>query len=280
MRVRFTSGIITAEADTRGAELVSVVLKGRERLWQNGSGEWDGHAPVLFPVCGKCGVLLNGREYETGRHGFARNSEFSLVEQKENAALFELRSSAETKRNYPFDFIFRVRYTLIGARLRIVYEVENPAGETLYFSCGGHESFALERPLGEYELLFSRKEEFLSLLHDENGCLNGETVSFGEGTRLALPEEFLSEGRTVIFKNLRSRRLLLCERGGKAVAKLSLGGFPHLLLWRAGSASFLCIEPWNNLPDHDKLVEFTRREGIVALPARQKKKFTREIEYI
>ena len=280
MRVRFSNGIITAEADTHGAELVSVAVGGRERLWQNQSGEWSGHAPVLFPVCGKCSVLLNGREYEVGRHGFARNSEFTLVEERKNAVSFQLRSSAETKLRYPFDFIFRVRYLLIGARLKIVYEIENPSAGVLYFSCGAHESFALERPVGEHELLFSRKENFSSLLHDENGCLNGEAVSFGEGTRLALDEDFLSEGRTIIFKGLRSRRVVLCERGGNAVAKIKFSGFPNLLLWRAGQAPFLCIEPWHNLPDDGKSVAFPNREGVIALHAHQKKKFTREIEYL
>ena len=280
MRVRFTNGIITAEADTRGAELVSVVARGRERLWQNESGQWSGHAPVLFPVCGKCDVLLDGKRYETGRHGFARNSEFALVEQRENSVCFELKSSAETKLRYPFDFVFRVRYCLIGTRLRIAYEVKNPADGTLYFSCGAHESFALEHPIGEYELRFSRKEKYLSLLHDENGCLNGETLDFGEGTRLALPADFLTEGRTMIFKGMRSRSVVLCEKGGKAVAKVSFSGFSNLLLWRAGNAPFLCIEPWHNLPDDGKSVAFCEREGIIALPAHQKKKFTREIEYI
>ena len=280
MRVEFSNGIITAEADTHGAELVSVVTGGRERLWQNESGQWSGHAPVLFPVCGKCDVLLSGRKYDLGRHGFAKNSEFFLAEQKENAVSFELRSSAETKARYPFDFILRVRYCLIGARLRITYEVENPSEETLYFSCGAHESFALTRPIGEYELRFSRKEKFLSLLHDENGELSGEAVSFGEGTRLALPEDFLTEGRTIIFKNLRSRRVFLCERGGNEVAKVNFSGFPNLLLWRAGNAPFLCIEPWHNLPDNGTDVVFPEREGVIALPAHQKKKFTREIEYL
>ena len=279
MRVGFSNEIITVEADTRGAELVSIVCGGKERLWQNGSGEWSGHAPILFPVCGKCAVRLNGKEYDPGRHGFARVSEFSLTEQRKNAVCFELKSSAETKSGYPFEFVFRVRYSLTGARLRIVYEVENPADEVLYFSCGAHESFALEHPLGEYELRFSRKESFSSLLHDGNGQLTGETVELGEGTCLPLPEEFLTEGRTVIFKDLRSRSLWLCEKNGKTLAKVSWGGFPNLLLWRAGTAPFLCIEPWHNLPDDDQAVEFSEREGIIALPPHETMRFTREIVY-
>ena len=280
MRVGISNGIIAAEADTHGAELQSVVCRGKERLWQNESGEWSGHAPVLFPVCGKCSVRIGGREYDPGRHGFAKGSEFSIAERRKNAVTFELKPSAETKAGYPFDFVFRVRYSLIDARLRIAYEIENPAEDTLYFSCGAHESFLLERPLGEYELRFPKSERFLSLLHDGNGCLTGETLGFGEGTRLALPEEFLTEGRTVIFGTLRSRSLLLCERGGNALVRVTFGGFPNLLLWRGGTAPFLCIEPWHNLPDDGTKSDFSEREGIIALAAHEKKRFLREIEYL
>ena len=34
-----------------GAELYSVKRAGVERLWQNESGEWNGKAPILYPVC-------------------------------------------------------------------------------------------------------------------------------------------------------------------------------------------------------------------------------------
>lgn len=281
MKIQFSNGILSAEADTLGAELVSVRLRGEERLWQNASGEWAGHAPVLFPVCGNTAVIAGGKEYPAGRHGFARKSEFTLKSKRKNSVCFELRSDAHTEECYPYPFVLRVRYTLRGATLRIAYEVENPAESELCFSCGGHESFALTRPLGEYELQFSRREKFRALLHDGEGKLTGETLDLGEGTGFPLPEAFLTEGRTVIFGDLRSRKVRLSEKSGRAVAEISYRGFSNLLLWRAGTAQMICIEPWHNLPDGASApAEFSEREGVVHVPPRGKHKFVREITYL
>lgn len=280
MRVRFSNKILSVEADTLGAELVSVKAHGRERLWQNGSGEWSGHAPVLFPVCGRSAVRVNGEDYPIERHGFARTSEFTLKMRRKSSVCFELSSSDATRAQYPFDFVFRVRYLLRGERLHICYEVENPSNSVLYFSCGGHESFALERPLCEYELRFPKRETFSSLLHNDQGLITGESIDFGEGQIFALPESFLSEGRTIIFKDLRSRKLRLCEHGGRPLAKIAFGGFSNLLLWRAGSALFLCIEPWHNLPDREEPREISVREGMIAVTPHGKKKLVRTITYL
>jgi hypothetical protein len=51
---------LTVTIASFGAEIISVVKDGKERSWQNPTGEWDGHAPLLFPVCGRCGITLDG----------------------------------------------------------------------------------------------------------------------------------------------------------------------------------------------------------------------------
>ena len=278
MRVSISDGPLIVEADTLGAELTSVRAGEKEWLWQNGNGQWAGHAPVLFPVCGNCALISGGREYPVGRHGFARKSEFRLIEKKSDSVCFELTSNENTRAKFPYEFIFRVRYRVCGTRLRIVYEIENPSKEELYFSCGGHESFVLDEPLSEYGLRFSRQEKFSALLHDDEGRLTGEMADFGEGTYFPFPEAFLTEGRTVIFGGLQSRKAYLMHRGQIAAA-ITFRDFENLLLWRAGSEQMICIEPWHNLPDGDKVGEFSKREGVICVPACEKKKLTREIVY-
>ena len=78
--------------DTLGAELVSVKVDGKERLWQNESGAWAGHAPLLFPVCGRSAVVKNGEKYILGLHGFARKTQFVFKEQGEDFISFALSS--------------------------------------------------------------------------------------------------------------------------------------------------------------------------------------------
>ena len=72
--------IVVAEM---GAELQSVKdSKGREYLWQADPEFWPRHSPILFPIV--CSVnddtyVVDGKEYHLPRHGFARDTEFTLV---------------------------------------------------------------------------------------------------------------------------------------------------------------------------------------------------------
>ena len=276
MKIAFDNGVIFAEADTLGAELISIRYRGQEKLFQGNA--WPHHAPVLFPVCGNCALQIGGKVYPLDRHGFARKSEFVLRSKRKNAVCFELRANQQTKAWYPFDFCFRVKYSLRGAGLYITYEVENFGNDTLYFSCGGHESFALKGPIDAYELQFDRAQRFVHLPHDGQGRLTGEKVDLGLGTILPIPA--LKDGNTLILGRLHSRRVRLCERGGRALAEISFQGFPNLLLWRVGEENMICIEPWHNLPDGPESMEFAQKEGIIALPPQKVRKFVRKIEYL
>ena len=84
-----TKGIV----ETRGGELVSFNKEGKEYIWNGDPAYWTGRNPNLFPVVGnlKNGKILIGeKEYEMGRHGFARNSEFAVAEQGDDYVVFEL----------------------------------------------------------------------------------------------------------------------------------------------------------------------------------------------
>lgn len=276
------NGVLQIEVDERGAELISVQYNGEEQLWQNPTGEWAGHAPLLFPVCGHFGVQVAGKNYPIRAHGFAKRSLFTLTERGERFLRFTLRSSAETKAVYPYDFVFHAIYTLDGATLSVAYEVENPDDEPLYFSCGGHDSFALQKPIGEYELVFEKQVRLVHYFHDDDGYLTGETQDYGEGTAFALPTDFLQESRTLIFKDVRANEVSLCEKSGKKLATIGFAGFDNLLIWRAeNDAAFVCIEPWTNVPDYAGApdTEFSTKEGVMKVDGKTTKTVTRYIRY-
>ena len=77
-----------------GAELISSKLDGIEKIHQgqdcideNGRVYWKRHFPVLFPIVGKLKqnkTIINGRTYEMGQHGFARDMEFEPVTKLDN----------------------------------------------------------------------------------------------------------------------------------------------------------------------------------------------------
>ena len=79
---------------SHGAEPVSVISKKdrEECLWQGDSSIWGRHAPILFPYTGKLPngeMIVDGRSYAGGQHGFARDLEHSLKEQTKERIIAE-----------------------------------------------------------------------------------------------------------------------------------------------------------------------------------------------
>lgn len=280
MHYRVTNDIITFIANTKGAEIVSLFCNGRERLWQNETGEWDGHAPALFPVCGNCAVRINGKDYPVKKHGFAKTGEFEVIERGDDFIAFRLESDEETKRVFPFDFAFTVRYRLCGSSVEIIYETENTGDEPLYFSCGGHESFAFESEVEHYEVRFEKQEKLVTLVHNDEGRLTGEERTLSEHGVLPLKAEYFQNGNTLIFGGIKSRRAALCERGGKWVAETEFEGFSNLLLWKPERTKMLCMEPWLNLPDRvGERKEFSAKGGVLCVEPQKTKRLIRKIRY-
>ena len=94
-----------------GAEVRSVVHNGKERAWQNETGEWAGCAILLFPFAGFNRLVYDGVDFGIQKHGFCRNEEFSLVSQTKNTTLVlsfaqssnsMLFSACETRLNSSF----------------------------------------------------------------------------------------------------------------------------------------------------------------------------------
>ena len=281
MQYTIHNDTLSCTVNSLGAELISVVKGGKERVWQNQTGDWAGHGPVLFPVCGHCGVKVDGVEYPISAHGFAKKTEFALVKQTDTEVVLAIQASEETKKDYPFDFRFEVRYAINKNVLSIAYKVINPANTPLYFACGGHESFALDSGVENYEIGFEKQENLVHYFHDGDGYMTGETKNYGTLCSFPLPEDFLQEGRTLIFKGIASRKVWLCERGGKKLAEITFDGFENLLVWRAGKAPFVCIEPWTNLPDPAKSadVEFPTKGGVIKVEGNAEKTLVRTIAY-
>ena len=266
-----------------GAELTSAIFKGKERLWQNDNGSWAGHAPVFFPACGMCKVVVDGKTYPQYRHGFAQYCTFDVTEQSDDLLRFTLRSSDETKKYYPFDFVLHFVYRIVnGDTLSISHEAYNPSDKPIYCAFGGHESFALDKPIGEYELRFEYPEKFHSLTYNDDGGMNGGFVDLGEGETFAFIDRFFTKGTTAIFGKINSRNVTLAEKGGAAIAEVAFDGFDNLLLWRPEGGQTICIEPWHNLPDDadDNGKEFSQKDGVSTVLPKKTLRFERSIRYL
>ena len=115
---------LTLNISLHGAELTSIRDSfGREFLWQADPAFWKRHSPVLFPIVGSLWdkhFRVNGREYEMGQHGFARDMDFRLVSEREDEMWFELKSSPETLAKYPYKFTLRIGYRLEANKIHVM----------------------------------------------------------------------------------------------------------------------------------------------------------------
>lgn len=272
------SGKLEISVSETGAELKSVKLSGKEKLWQ-GCELWSGSAPVLFPYCGFTTISADGRTFEVKQHGFARISEFELVEKNAQNMTFLLRDSDETRKYYPFSFEFYVTYAVADNCLSVTFRVKNTDEKTVWFACGGHESFVLEYPIEKYKFEFEKSEKFDSLCYDDG--LTGEIVALGNGKILPMPMQCLQNSETAIFGDINSRKVALIDPDGKKANEFEFDGFSNLLLWRPGDANMICFEPWQNLPDEAGAAprEFSEIKGAVSVECGKEKSFTRKIYY-
>ena len=264
-----------------GAEVRSVVHNGRERAWQNETGEWSGCAILLFPFAGFNRLVFDGVDFGVQKHGFCRNEEFELVEAKNDKITFVLRANERTKAVYPYDFEFFVQYATIDNGYKVCYTVINRENREIPLACGGHESFALENEVENYYVEFEKNEKFDFLVHNASGMLTGEKVSHGEGKILPLEKDFTDNSATVILGNINSRKASLYHKKTKEkVVEINFEGFRNLLLWHPHGSKMLCIEPWQALPSYvDEIKEFKDRDGVVTLEEGKEITFTRAIKY-
>lgn len=278
--VTIKSECLSVEISTSGAELSSVKLFGKERLWQGDPAFWTGRAPILFPVCG---TLKNdcyeygGKRYEMKRHGFARRFAFKVESVQSDRAVLVLEANDETKKQYPFDFLLRVEYKAIGSKLCVGYEIKNRGDEDMWAFIGSHESYLLDDVLEKYRLVFENDERFLSRTPTKDGLVDDSVDDFGSGKVLCLNDR-LFDCDTVILAGISSRKVSLCK-GDKPVAAISFDA-ENLLVWTKVGAPYVCIEPWLNLPDEaDCSGNILDKKGISIVKSGESFFNEHEIEY-
>jgi galactose mutarotase-like enzyme len=230
------SADLRAEISCFGAELVCLRdAAGRDLLWDGNPAFWKGRAPLLFPIVGRLKndqLKVNGRSHPMNQHGFARTSVFELVAQERASCRFRLRSNAETRKHYPFDFVLEVTYRVSGSTLAIGVLVQNPSSSILPASVGFHPAFRWPLPYGAertaHEIVFEHGEVG-PRAKVVDGLLSPKRYANPiAGRRLALADDLFMED-ALIFLDLRSRSLHYgaAERSGLRVMKGSVRDRAH-----------------------------------------------------
>lgn len=266
---------ITLKISTFGAEIQSLVYKGKERIWQGGKDEWQGHAPILFPICGRlhdAKLIFDGKEYETPKHGFAKVSEFEIINEEKTTATFLLESNDETRKVYPFEFNFKVMFQLADDGVRVYHIVENKGKGDMYFNVGCHEAYAIDGDLSEYTLEFSddvepqatKLKDFL-LLHEKFD------LPYEDGELKLSFEQYVNN--SYVLEDIKSDRVYL-NRKGETVVTVYMKDFNNLVLWTTAGKKYFCIEPWDGLPDYyDGDYKLETKKAINKLKPNESKTF-------
>lgn len=282
--IEIKSDELTVKINVFGAELWSVSDGKEEYIWQGDPLIWEDRAPVLFPIT--CNMLkptytLRGVEYPMNPHGFARASEFVVEELSVGAVTLSLKSSEETKRSYPYDFLFRVKYTLTGRRLDAEYEVTNLSGEEMYYSTGAHEGHTLRGAVENYSIIFDEAETVSRYEIKEDGLMGETPVPFLEGEReFTLSEDYFTVDGIILFDH-KSRGLVLRDNRTGKERRVDFSGFDTLLMWRMPNAEYLCIEPWAGAPEKPwcNSDELSEKFRIRTLEAGGRESFTHSITF-
>ena len=254
MDLTLTNASLTAAVRLQGGELVSLRDQaGTEYIWQGDPAFWSGQNPILFPIVGslKEGKTdIGGRTFEMSRHGFARQSAFTPVDQGPDYAVLELRESPETLARFPFPFVLQVRHRLKEHGFSTAFLVENPGGAPLPFCVGAHTAIRCPLFPGEqfedYELTFDHPEDGDTLLLTPQGLLrDGETEPILRNGTLPLDYAPFQRLDTLIFQGLSSKTVCLRHRETGRGVSLDFRSFPVIAFWTKPAAPFLCMEPWH-----------------------------------
>ncbi|MBQ7772089.1 MAG: aldose 1-epimerase family protein [Bacteroidales bacterium] len=247
--------VLTVEVKEHGAELASIRKGSTEYLWQADPAFWGRHSPVLFPIVGSVWdkrYRVDGKEYELGQHGFARDMDFELVDSSATEVRYRLVSDEGTLGKYPWPFVLEIAYRLHDNKIDVVWEVFNPGKEDMYFQIGAHPAFIYpdyDPQVSERGFLSFDKSDGLECIRiKEKGCVDAETkypLGIPQSGLLPLTKETFDAIDTIMLQDAQVGKVTLHRNDGSPWLSLDFDA-PVIGIWSppTKNAPFICLEPW------------------------------------
>lgn len=275
--IELRNNIFKVKIATLGAEIKSLYSfeTEREYIWEGNREYWSRSSPVLFPLVGALRdneFLFDGKKYTIPKHGFARDMLFDIIEVSSESTSFRLSSESLTM-DYPFDFEFIIKYTLIENMLICHYMVLNKSMGDMFFSIGAHPAFKFDFANGQnwtdYFVKFE-SDDYLQRQYLVNNLLADRTdVVALDSQKMSLIPNMFDEDAWVL-QNLKSTKVILSNKQGDYNIEVTFKDFPYFGLWSMPGSSFLCLEPWcgvndslsssNNIKDKAGVIELAKDE--------------------
>ncbi len=284
-RTSITSGLLTAIIAHQGAELQSLTDNHHRELMSDGDPAfWIGRAPLLFPIVGRLNndmLRLGDAVYPMQKHGFARKSNFEVVDAGESETLLRLAESVETLAQYPFAFELDAHFRLNETTVHKTVAVRNTGGAALPFSFGYHPAFAWPLPFGgtrEAHQIRFECDEPANLCHvTPYGTIGHDAVPTPVSGNLLALSDALFDDDALVWRELNSRRLTYGAPGHPHL-DIAFPDTPWLGIWSKPGAAFVCVEPWAGMADPEGyLGDFYGKPGVITLPPGDERSFRMDI---
>ncbi len=255
MRYVLENEILQVEVESFGAELKSVKSKetNEEFMWQADAKYWGRTSPILFPFVGGLKdkkFKYDGKVYEMGQHGFARDMEHTLVSKSDDEIWFELISDTDTLKKFPMEFRLNIGYQLKENQVKVLWRVINPDDKILHFSIGAHPAFNC--PLyGEiskkgYSLWFQDVDEIHHYGNPTNtGLVVKEDILMPlNDQKVEITDEFFDRC-TYMIEGRQTKAVGIVDPNGRQYVTVEFD-MPIFAIWspEKRNAPFICIEPW------------------------------------
>lgn len=273
--ITIASDRLTAAINPHGAELSSLKdADGRELMTDADPAFWTGRAPILFPVIGVTNgsvIRLDGREYPMAKHGFARHSDFAVVEQGADRLVLRLEDSAATQASYPFAFALDLAFTVEGATITLAATIANRGDRAMPAQFGFHPALAWPLPYGEprsdHRIVFDADEPARLAVIAPDGLIAAETrPSPLDGPTLALADA-LFENDALVWDPIVSQGVTYGAPAGPTL-RVAFPDTPRLGVWTKPGAHYVCIEPWHGIADPEGFAgDFRAKPGVFEVSA-------------
>ena len=274
MQHEISLGEISAVVDEHGGRLCSFKVSGNEFLWSGDDYERRRASTNVFPFYGAIATLaqkqLNMRE-KMGRYGIIADVDMLVEEKGQDYIILSFRSNECTKQSYPFDFLYKIEFRIVGMRLAVVYEVQNHSERDMFFACAG--SLCVGLPLGAEKTVDVYDVEFLYDINPERIELSPEGYSIGAspydllyGHKLRL-DESIPHDEDILLNGLPPKVSILSPKGGNIFRLRSQGmKYTQFNLGRQSGQDNIVIMVSTTQPPKDKKTKISEMDDIIKLP--------------
>ncbi len=255
MKYTIENDQLICTVDSRGSEIKSVKDRktDREYMWNGDPAYWNRTSPVLFPFVGAVKdkkYRYDGKTYEMGQHGFARDMEFTLTRRLDDEILMELTDTEETLAVYPFRFRLKIGYRLKNRDLTVSWHIENLNEKEMPFAIGAHPGFMMPTEKSHAFRLYDRQGDPVQNVENRifgtGGCITDKTEVINTPDGVLPITDHLFDGDALVIENKQLGAVELTKDGKDSPGITVRFSSPLVGLWSPPkkNAPFVCIEPW------------------------------------